>query len=109
MGGAAGRRNVRAWGKRIGDRGRLTSIPGNYSDGADSSAKFQRRPRRNSFRLTSSRALPAPDTLETTPPARPRKKTSVVTIEFRRCRRLRVESDIDTEALGRILDVLERR
>ncbi|QYA13654.1 transposase [Rhizobium sp. AB2/73] len=53
--------------------------------------------------------LPGPDPVETTPPSRPRKKTSVVTIELGRGRRLRVESDIDTEALGRILDVLERR
>jgi len=34
---------------------------------------------------------------------------SIVTIELGGGRRLRVESDVDTEALGRILDVLERR
>lgn len=55
-------------------------------------------------------ALPAPQ-----PPAQPpaiaraRKKSSMVTIELGGARRLRVESDIDSEALGRILDVLERR
>ncbi|SSC64678.1 unnamed protein product [Ciceribacter selenitireducens ATCC BAA-1503] len=40
---------------------------------------------------------------------RPRKKTSVVTIELGGGRRIRVESDVDIEALGRILNVLERR
>ncbi|MCR6727993.1 MULTISPECIES: IS66-like element accessory protein TnpA [Rhizobium/Agrobacterium group] len=54
-------------------------------------------------------ALPAPDPLETTPPPRARKKTSIVTIELGCGRRIRVESDVDTEALGRILDVVERR
>lgn len=54
-------------------------------------------------------ALPAPDAVETAPAARSRKKTSMVTIELGRSRRIRVDSDIDTEALGRILDVLERR
>nr|MDZ8097188.1 transposase [Nostoc sp. DedSLP01] len=54
-------------------------------------------------------ALPAPDPVETTAPPRPRRKISIVTIELGRGRRLRVESDIDTEALGRILDVVERR
>ncbi|OWK25366.1 transposase [Rhizobium yanglingense] len=53
--------------------------------------------------------LPAPDAVETAPPARSRKKTSLVTIELGRSRRIRVESDIDTEALVRILDVVERR
>lgn len=43
------------------------------------------------------------------PISRPRKKSSMVTIELGGARRLRIESDIDTEALGRILDVLERR
>jgi transposase len=52
---------------------------------------------------------PAPDPVETTSQARPRKKTSIVTIELGRGRRIRVESDVDTEALGRILDVVERR
>lgn len=55
-------------------------------------------------------ALPAPPPTVPSPPvARPRKKTSVVTIELGGGRRIRVESDVDTEALGRILDVLERR
>lgn len=54
-------------------------------------------------------ALPAPDPVETTPPPRPRKKTSIVTIELGSGRRIRVDSDVDTEALGRILDVVERR
>ncbi|WP_265975645.1 IS66-like element accessory protein TnpA [Brucella intermedia] len=52
-------------------------------------------------------ALPA--AVEPPPGSRPRKKASMVTIELGGCRRLRVESDVDTEALGRILDVLERR
>ena len=55
-------------------------------------------------------ALPAPPPTVPSPPvARPRKKTSVVTIELGGGRRIQVESDVDTEALGRILDVLERR
>ncbi|MBM2716011.1 transposase [Mesorhizobium caraganae] len=55
-------------------------------------------------------ALPAPLTSAQPPPiSRPRKKSSMVTIELGGARRLRVESDIDSEALGRILDVLERR
>ncbi|WP_292490909.1 hypothetical protein [Mesorhizobium sp.] len=41
--------------------------------------------------------------------SRQRKKSSTVTIELGGGRRLRIESDIDSEALGRILDVLERR
>jgi len=49
-------------------------------------------------------ALPAPP-----PTARPRKKTSMVTIELGHGRRIRVDSDVDTEALGRILDVLVGR
>ncbi|WP_192384688.1 IS66-like element accessory protein TnpA [Mesorhizobium silamurunense] len=54
-------------------------------------------------------ALPAPLTsAQPLPISRPRKK-SMVTIELGGARRLRVESDIDSEALGRILDVLERR
>lgn len=52
-------------------------------------------------------ALPVPT--EPPPVSRPRKKASMVTIELGGGRRLRVESDVDTEALGRILDVLERR
>jgi transposase len=55
-------------------------------------------------------ALPAPATPAEPPPvSRPRKKVSMVMIELGGGRRLRIESDIDTEALGRILDVLERR
>jgi transposase len=53
-------------------------------------------------------ALPAPP-LTASPAARPRKKSSMVTIELGGGRRIRVESDVDTEAFGRILDVLERR
>ncbi|MQX88560.1 hypothetical protein [Sinorhizobium meliloti] len=52
---------------------------------------------------------PLPASPEEPPVSRPRKKASIVTIELGGGRRLRVESDIDTEALGRILDVLERR
>jgi transposase len=37
-------------------------------------------------------------------PLLPRRKRSDVTIELGRGRRVRVDSDIDTEALGRILD-----
>ncbi|MER8576720.1 transposase [Mesorhizobium sp. M1409] len=55
-------------------------------------------------------ALSAPQPPATPSPiSRPRKKSSMVTIELGGARRLRVESDIDSEALGRILDVLERR
>ncbi|MER9745175.1 transposase [Mesorhizobium sp. M0187] len=55
-------------------------------------------------------ALPAPQPPATPSPiSRSRKKSSMVTIELGGGRRLRVESDIDSEALGRILDVLERR
>lgn len=55
-------------------------------------------------------ALPAPQSPAQPPPiSRPRKKSSMVSIELGGARRLRVESDIDSEALGRILDVLERR
>ncbi|RJG40624.1 transposase [Mesorhizobium sp. DCY119] len=52
-------------------------------------------------------ALPA--SAEPPPVSRPRRKASMVTIELGGGRRLRVESDVDIEALGRILDVLERR
>jgi transposase len=52
--------------------------------------------------------LPAPPA-EPPPVPRSRKKATVVTIELGGSRRLRVESDVDTEALARILDVLERR
>lgn len=55
-------------------------------------------------------ALPAPSIPAEPPPvSRSRKKASLVMIELGGGRRLRVESDIDTEALARILDVLERR
>ncbi|KRA67531.1 IS66 family insertion sequence hypothetical protein [Agrobacterium sp. LC34] len=55
-------------------------------------------------------ALPAVSTPAVpTPVSRPRKKTSIVTIELGSGRRIRVDSDVDTEALGRILDVVERR
>ncbi|UVK57423.1 transposase (plasmid) [Mesorhizobium sp. AR02] len=63
-------------------------------------------------------ALPAPPTPVEPPPTsqlkpvstlRRRRKPSMVTIELGGGRRLRVESDVDSEALGRILDVLERR
>ena len=54
--------------------------------------------------------LPAPALPAEPPPvSRPRKKASMVTIELVGGPRLRVESDVDTEALARILDVLERR
>ena len=43
-------------------------------------------------------------------PSQPRRKRSDVTIDLGRGRRVRVDSNIDTEALGRILDcVLGRR
>ena len=43
-------------------------------------------------------------------PSQPRRKRSDVTIDLGRGRRVRVDSDIDTEVLGRILDcVLGRR
>jgi transposase len=55
-------------------------------------------------------ALPAPPTCTAPPVSRPRRKTSAVVIDLGGGRRVRVESDIDAEALGRILDVvLERR
>ncbi|MGZ2505236.1 hypothetical protein EHI47_26335 [Rhizobium leguminosarum] len=55
-------------------------------------------------------ALPAPAVSAEPPPvSRSRKKASMVMIELGGGRRLRVESHIDTDALGRILDVLERR
>nr|CAD6423648.1 IS66 family insertion sequence hypothetical protein [Rhizobium sp. Q54] len=53
-------------------------------------------------------ALPIPSDPPTT--SHPRRKRSDVTIELGRGRRVRVDSDIDTDALGRILDcVLGRR
>ncbi|PRD40496.1 hypothetical protein C5748_26720 [Phyllobacterium phragmitis] len=54
-------------------------------------------------------ALPEPEAPAAKSPPLSRKKTSMVTIELGHGRRLRVESDIDTEALGRILAVVERR
>lgn len=59
-----------------------------------------------------SEAAPAaqPTAIETSAPSQPRRKRSDVTIELGRGRRVRVDSDIDTDALGRILDcVLGRR
>ncbi|QFI68815.1 IS66-like element accessory protein TnpA [Sinorhizobium alkalisoli] len=54
-------------------------------------------------------ALPAPAIPPEPPPvSRPRKKAPMVMIELGNGRRLRVESDVDIEALARILDVLER-
>lgn len=57
-------------------------------------------------RASTDRATPAPSPA---PPQRARRKPSVVTIDLGRGKRVRVDSDIDTEALGRILDLLERR
>jgi len=60
--------------------------------------------------ISDARFLSAPDqSPEPTPPQRARRKPSVVTIDLGRGKRVRVDSDIDTEALGRILDLLERR
>ncbi|NTF32288.1 IS66-like element accessory protein TnpA [Rhizobium skierniewicense] len=59
-----------------------------------------------------SEAAPAaqPAALEAPAPSQSRRKRSDVMIELGRGRRVRVDSDIDTEALGRILDcVLGRR
>jgi transposase len=54
--------------------------------------------------------LPAPAVpRETQSVSGPRQKASRVMIELGGGRRLRIESDIDAQALGRILDVLERR
>jgi transposase len=51
-----------------------------------------------------------PAALEAPAPSQSRRKRSDVTIELGRDRRVRVDSDIDPEALGRILDcVLGRR
>ena len=51
-----------------------------------------------------------PTATETPAPPQPRGKRSDVMIELGRGRRVRVDSDIDTEALGRVLDcVLGRR
>jgi transposase len=59
-----------------------------------------------------SDAAPAaqPTASEVPAPSQPRRKRSDVTIDLGRSRRVHVDSDIDTEALGRILDcVLGRR
>lgn len=59
-----------------------------------------------------SEAAPAAQPAASEAPAssHPRRKRSDVTIDLGRGRRVRVDSDIDTEALGRILDcVLGRR
>jgi transposase len=59
-----------------------------------------------------SEAAPAALPVPSDPPtaSHPRRKRSDVTIELGRGRRVRVDSDIDTDALGRILDcVLGRR
>ncbi len=59
-----------------------------------------------------SETAPAVSPVQPEPPTTsyPRRKRSDVTIELGRDRRIRVDSDIDTEALGRILDcVLGRR
>jgi transposase len=54
-------------------------------------------------------AAPSEPPVEPQPVSRSRRKPSMVTIELGGGRRVRVESDVDTEALGRILDLLERR
>jgi len=62
--------------------------------------------------VTISDAVSLPSPAQPTEPAprqRARRKPSVVTIELGRGKRVRVDSDIDTEALGRILYLLERR
>ncbi len=51
-----------------------------------------------------SDAAPAAQPAATESPMTSRRKRSDVTIELGRGRRVRVDSDIDTEALGRILD-----
>jgi transposase len=57
-----------------------------------------------------SEAAPAVQPAATETPVPPRRKRSDVVIDLGRGRRVRVDSDIDTEALGRILDcVLGRR
>ena len=59
-----------------------------------------------------SEAQPAAPPISSEPPvpSHSRRKRSDVTIDLGRGRRVRVDSDIDTEALGRILDcVLGRR
>jgi transposase len=51
-----------------------------------------------------SDAAPSAQPATAEPPMPTRRKRSDVTIELGRGRRVRVDSDIDTEALGRILD-----
>jgi transposase len=43
------------------------------------------------------------------PPTRPRRPAGLIEIELGDGRRVRVGRDVDGEALGRVLDVLERR
>lgn len=60
--------------------------------------------------VSESAPTTQPTALEQPAPSHPRRKRSDVTIDLGRGRRVRVDSDIDTEALGRILDcVLGRR
>ncbi|NKM28251.1 hypothetical protein [Rhizobium laguerreae] len=60
--------------------------------------------------VTVSNTAPSIQVAATEAPAPSRRKRSDVTIELGRDRHVRVDSDIDTEALGRILDcVLGRR
>lgn len=54
-------------------------------------------------------AVPPEPPVEAQAVSRGRRKASMVMIELGGGRRVRVESDVDTEALGRILDLLERR
>lgn len=56
-------------------------------------------------------AMPTSASFQVEPPvvSHPRRKRSDVTIELGRGRRVRVDSDIDTDALGRILDVVMGR
>lgn len=56
-----------------------------------------------------SDAAPAAQPAATESPMTSRRKRSDVTIELGRGRRVRVDSDIDTDALGRILDVVMGR
>ncbi|MCK7616162.1 IS66-like element accessory protein TnpA [Roseibium sediminicola] len=60
--------------------------------------------------ISDAGSLPVPgQSPDPAPPQRARRKPSIVTIELGRGKRVRVDSDIDTETLGRILDLLERR
>ncbi len=67
------------------------------------------RPRSDTTTLVPvivSETAPAVSPVQPEPPttSHPRRKRSDVTIELGRGRRVRVDSDIDTDALGRILD-----